>query len=42
MNYSFKLKVKQQQATVREDPSIRRIRTDHVDTSKKTVKQPLV
>jgi hypothetical protein len=41
MNYSFKLKVKQQQATMREDPSVRRIRTDHVDTLKKASKQPL-
>lgn len=42
MNYSFKLKVKQQQALANEEPSVRRIRTDHVDTLKKLAKQPLV
>jgi hypothetical protein len=42
MNYSFKLKMKQQQSAVKEEPSVRRIRTDHVDTLKKLTKQPLV
>lgn len=40
MNYSYKLKIRQQ-ATGREDPSVRRIRTDHIDTIKKLTKQPL-
>lgn len=42
MNYSFKLKVKQQPTVAREEPSVRRIRTDHVDVLKKITKQPLL
>jgi len=42
MNYSFKLKVKQQPSVSKEEPSVRRIRTDHVDVLKKMTKQPLL
>lgn len=41
MNYSFKLKVKQQPSASKDEPSVRRIRTDHVDALKKITKQPL-
>jgi hypothetical protein len=41
MNYSFKLKVKQQPSVPKEEPSVRRIRTDHVDVIKRLTKQPL-
>ena len=40
MNYSYKLKIRQQ-ASGKEDPSVRRIRTDHLDTLKRLTKQPL-
>lgn len=42
MNYSFKLKVKQQPTSNQEEPSVRRIRTDHIDTLKKLTKQPMM
>ena len=40
MNCSSKLKIRQQVSS-REDPSIRRIRTDYLDATKKQSKQPL-
>ena len=41
MNYSYKLKIRPSQQNAKEDSGIRRIRTDHLDTLKKSTKQPL-
>lgn len=42
MNYSYKLKIRQQNQTSNKDETmVRRIRTDHLDVAKKTTKQPL-
>lgn len=42
MNYSYKLKIRQQNQTSNKDESmVRRIRTDHLDVAKKNIKQPL-
>lgn len=41
MNYSFKLKVRQPNSA-KEDLTVRRTRTDHVDALKRLTRQPLV
>ena len=43
MNYSYKLKIRQLGKEQKQDPSIRRIRTDYIDNTKKTttIKAPL-
>lgn len=42
MNISYKLKIRQgQNSTSKEESTIRRIRTDHLDGLKKSSKQPL-
>lgn len=42
MNYSYKLKIRQQnQNLTKEESMVRRIRTDHLDVLKKNTKQPL-
>lgn len=42
MNYSYKLKIRQQNQAINKDqPLVRRIRTDHLDVVKKNIKQPL-